>query len=90
MTNGVSKLEAASLGGLTVMVDDQADQSATRYSAPVIADRLREILHMLDQSDVTPDIGAHVDLALCRLEEQMASNENDASASGFSERPGFN
>ena len=72
------------------MVDDHAEQPAAKYSATVIAERLREILNMLDHSDVTPDIGAHVDLALCRLEDQIASSENDTPDLAIYEaRPSF-
>ena len=90
LTNGTGELKAAALGDLTVMVDNHGEEPATRFSAATIAERLRDILYMLDHSDVTPDIGAHVDLALCRLEDQMASNENSAAHGEYSERPGFN
>jgi hypothetical protein len=72
------------------MVDDHAGPSAAKYSASVIAERLREILDMLDHSDVTPDIGAHVDLALCRLVDQIAANDSGPdSLSGFTDHPSF-
>lgn len=90
MTNGAVKLKAAALGDLTVMVDNHGEQPAARFSAAIIAERLRDILYMLDHSDVTPDIGAHVDLALCRLEDQTASNENSAPGDELNDRPGFN
>lgn len=34
---------------------------------------LRSILDALDAADVPPRVGAHVDLAICRLEEELAS-----------------
>ena len=72
------------------MVDDHADQPAAKFSASVIAERLREVLDMLDRSDVTPDVGAHVDLALCRLEDQIASSENDnTDLANYEIRPSF-
>lgn len=58
------------------MVDNFDVERVARIDASLIAEKLRDILELLDRSDVTSDVGAHIDLALCRLEEQIAANDD--------------
>ena len=37
--------------------------------------QLQKALELLDEADAPADIGAHVDLAICRLEERLKNEE---------------
>ena len=45
---------------------------------------MESALQLLDDADASADIGAHLDLAICRLRESMTT---DTSKAGCADRP---
>jgi hypothetical protein len=37
---------------------------------------MKDALHLLDEAEAAPDVGAHLDLAIHRLEDQLGSSQS--------------
>lgn len=48
---------------------------------------MQSALQLLDNSDATADIGAHLDMAICRLKDLLARSPHDQAGNGFKRPP---